>query len=1224
MTNTSYSTKNDKGRLSPTRSSLSPQSSKSIPQSPQFDYPRSPSPLTLTSNLPHNPQIRISESGSPHLHPHNHIKSMDDLIFNSRAHMKPEIANKVKLKYYNQALISYLAGQGLNMNPLKLPNRQLSLNSYLTSSQSEFHSINSTLVKHSNLETFITGNGQILFLPFNQERKRRRRHHIHDEYNDDDVDDDINDIDIDNENENDNENDDDVNTDYYGSFQEGSGISLNSNNIGTPSILPNLSSLYNKLGSKGSENATYHTFGIIIKLRKSLNLNTKVKVNYHAHASLKYDAPEYVKHLSVDERYRISKVLDWDLDLTNPDCFIPFPKIDDDNESNSENTDDSITSDSSFSAKGQNDMSFSDTPTQKIKVFTPLQPKDYASEPLSLRNSSNIESNLFANSTSTASRSKICEPGYYVYLLPVVYPVKTPETTFSPYSSISHDISIQIQKGTVSVPTLQPPQSAFLSSSPSHHHRFDENTDFTGGSPPDSFLQSSKSSFLKKIGIRRNSTSSNKSESSSKFNPTSPRSMFDISGPLSRSRASSNAVLNPINHKLNSVTLGINDFSYELPAVRLPPSDATSTINKSIYVNKIWNDSLNYELLLPRKYIQLSPPASLNVGQNNKYLKENTFLLQIKLVPLIKNLQLKRIKVNIVEKITYFDKSSLLKNSKKPKGRTIDKVVTMLEVKTKDRHQTNQPASTIPLKTQIIKGCENDNLLTFCYDTTSNKTSRAPKEHEHAMSRSSSNSNKLKQASASLFQSAKKMSKVLDNTSTENQNITKEDVIITNPVKLQCPLSFTANDDSNFIAGVYDNLCKSTSYVTALQDESTTEKFSDSLSIFSINSDNEVEESDVSRSPDSRKRGFSFASTTANNWESIDNDDARKSHSFIPDVSLPHLKVRHRLQLSFRISKKDEKVKSQDGDPKMHHYEVIVDTPLIFVSPFCVDDTLDLPSYEDAVKTSIFEADRTPPGFLITKTDSSLLSDETDSSLSGNEQYATLTPCSPLMKDGGSFPFSLSSTDISSNDQITNLVIGSPLLEPADSIINNRRKSDLLANGSIPVNATSLLSAAFSRSKERSNSLQNALAVDLSSLSLTSSNSHLNTIDSVMCERAAAPPPQYSTIRMTSNLSDLMKKPNNDSPPSYDTSFATSTKPLSPIKPEVPFIHKIESKASLMSENVGLLHNNIDDRSSIPDCESQISECKSMNLDSLNDIDAIINMSSNNIATLNMTPTRND
>lgn len=1210
-------------------------SSSSRLQSPvtTIEYLKRPHSPTPAVNFPRYPQIRISEPGSSCNQ--FHVSSMDDLVLSSKAHMKPKIANKVKLKYHNQALISYLTGQGLNMNPLKLPSRQLNsgvqnMNLNSSNTQLESFAVNSTPTSSTNIETYITGNGQILFLPFDPEKKKSRsRRHIHDEYNDDE--DDPHDHDHDNEDENENEEEED--TEISGSFREDSALDSNGS-VQQSSGLPDLSAIYGESGLNGNapENVTYHTFGIIIKIKKTSNLNKIVRVNYHAHASVKYDAPEYLRHHSFDERYRVSKMLDWNLDLSNPDCYIPFNKpeheinasIDDDTNT----TDDSHDSDSSgFCAKGLADMVFADIPTQKIKIYTPLPPKDYILETPALKTNSLVERNLFTDFTNDPIQSKTFDPGYYVYLLPVVYPVKTPETIIAPNTQVSHDISIQIQKGSVPFPTLQAPQTAFLSTSPTHHHRYDDSaSDIHIGSPLDQPIHSSKSSFLKKIGIRRSSVSSAKSENSSKFHPASPKSILDIPVLLSGSRVNSNAqsFMHSIPKKLSSLQPAVQNYSYKLPTVRLPPSDATSTVNKSIYVNKIWNNALNYELLLPRKYTQLSPPTSMNIGPNNRFLKDNTFFLEMKLVPLVKNLQLKRIKINIVEKITYFDKASHSKSSKKLKGRTVDRVVTMMEIKTKDKPQNYQSSLNAPLKTQIIKGCENDNLLTFCYDA-SKRPSRLTKENDAIRSRSNSNGNKLKQASASLFHSAKRMSRALDSSLSDHSSLPKENITITNPVKLQCPLKFSANDDHNFISGVYDNLCKSSSYLTALQDESTLEKYSDSLSIFSVNSNNENDDIDESRSPVARSRAFSFSSTNAStnaNWDSIESEEKSRIHTFIPDTSFSHFKVRHRLQISFRISKREEKTRGQEGEPKMHHYEVIVDTPIIFVSPFCVDDTLELPSYEDAVKTSIFESDIDTPGFSISKTDSTMLSDESDSCLSSNDQHATLTPCSPLMKDSCAFPYNnIFSADLSSNEQVTNVLGSSPISDHGDSHLHRRQKSDLSVAGSVPINATSLLSAAFTRSKDRSNSLHSALATDLSSLSLTSSSSHLNTIDSVMCERSA--PPQYSTIGTTSKLSSLMKQSRLDLPPSYDTSLSEDVKNVGGNKPKISLLHQIESKVSLRSENMGLLQNHGDDRSSIIDVGSQASE-GSMNLDSLNDIDNIINMSSNNVASLNMTPTRND
>ncbi|GMF42507.1 unnamed protein product [[Candida] boidinii] len=175
----------------------------------------------------------------------------------------------------------------------------------------------------------------------------------------------------------------------------------------------------------------------------------------------------------------------------------------------------------------------------------------------------------------------------------------------------------------------------------------------------------------------------------------------------------SNNNSNPAGKKKNGSMQGSNTdivygFDYELPVVRLPPSDATSTLNKSIYVNKIWNNALNYEILLPKKYVQLSPMS----GTSDNFMKNHTFILQLKAIPLIKNLTLKRIKINVVEKITYISKDKKYEEDvgKVDQSGVKERTVTLYEIKTKEKSNSNA------LKSKIIPGCTNDNLLTFCYN----------------------------------------------------------------------------------------------------------------------------------------------------------------------------------------------------------------------------------------------------------------------------------------------------------------------------------------------------------------------------------------------------------------------------------------------------------------------------------------------------------------------------
>ncbi|CAN6633137.1 hypothetical protein TRVA0_014S00364 [Trichomonascus vanleenenianus] len=62
--------------------------------------------------------------------------------------------------------------------------------------------------------------------------------------------------------------------------------------------------------------------------------------------------------------------------------------------------------------------------------------------------------------------------------------------------------------------------------------------------------------------------------------------------------------------------------------------------------------------------------------------------------------------------------------------------------------------------------------------------------------------------------------------------------------------------------------------------------------------------------------------------------------SLHPDSSnCPYIKVRHRLTVSFRISKQDPE------DEKRRHFEVKIDTPIHFLSRHCIKESVELPMY---------------------------------------------------------------------------------------------------------------------------------------------------------------------------------------------------------------------------------------------------------------------------------------
>lgn len=74
------------------------------------------------------------------------------------------------------------------------------------------------------------------------------------------------------------------------------------------------------------------------------------------------------------------------------------------------------------------------------------------------------------------------------------------------------------------------------------------------------------------------------------------------------------------------------------------------------------------------------------------------------------------------------------------------------------------------------------------------------------------------------------------------------------------------------------------------------------------------------------------------NYRIVPPPDTSQLH---PDaISSPYIKVRHRLMMSFRASKE-----AANASSKRRHFEIRVDTPIVFLSPKCVDENVELPEY---------------------------------------------------------------------------------------------------------------------------------------------------------------------------------------------------------------------------------------------------------------------------------------
>lgn len=339
--------------------------------------------------------------------------------------------------------------------------------------------------------------------------------------------------------------------------------------------------------------------------------------------------------------------------------------------------------------------------------------------------------------------------------------------------------------------------------------------------------------------------------------------------------------------------------TFNLPMVRTPPLLAVLIADKPIYVNRVWNDALHYVITFPKKYVPLGSEHTINV----------------KLVPLAKDVILKRIKFNVLERITYVsrdmcreyeydsDDPYLAKNSE---NRVRERVVHVCELKTKLR--TLYALAHEPYKEEVIK-CPDNNLLFSCYEPRHEGNTRNPMALPEL---------------TTLVAAPLDINIALPFLTTKGDKVWEEPV----PVRSSLP--------------ALGPMCPLLPVIGAL--ETHISKHSDM--------DEDVLHLDsLSFMPELLRENIAQGYTTP-------------SKALAPDSNFRHIQVSHRLQVCFRISKPDPR-----DNYRMHHYEVVVDTPLVLLSARCNDDLIQLPRYSSphierlGLSIARLGADDPPPSF---------------------------------------------------------------------------------------------------------------------------------------------------------------------------------------------------------------------------------------------------------------------
>lgn len=403
-------------------------------------------------------------------------------------------------------------------------------------------------------------------------------------------------------------------------------------------------------------NTTSHKFAIIIKLNdrtpiKQINLRIMGDVLMYWYAN---ESKEF---------YKVSNK-DWRLDLDQCNTFIDYNTM-------------LIKENQTFDFASEafdihNSFQYNNFDESEIKN----------SEYLPLATS---RKNLFVNEiTKNAALSKkkgetqyakFYDPGYYLFFMPLSFSNNVYESVSVPSARLKYLLQT----------------SVMISKSLYKKHLISQ-----AAKTPDMDVLSltSNSDFESTPSILGTSSSSNRTGSlMSRFSNSNAQSIL-----------SSNNMYQTGNETFD--THGIIYGETILNVVKTAPPRELSTANKPIYMNRVWNNSLAYEISLPEKYVPL----------------ESELPIKMKFTPLDKTLKIKRIRVGIVEKIYVKNKDLTTKfNQMEPlmadrtnpyyadflKSNKKYRCLSILEVK------PNRQAGHSSMKEVVITNCANDNIFQF-------------------------------------------------------------------------------------------------------------------------------------------------------------------------------------------------------------------------------------------------------------------------------------------------------------------------------------------------------------------------------------------------------------------------------------------------------------------------------------------------------------------------------
>ncbi|CCC68027.1 hypothetical protein NCAS_0A14690 [Naumovozyma castellii] len=682
---------------------------------------------------------------------------------------------------------------------------------------------------------------------------------------------------------------------------------------------------------------------------------------------------------------------------------------------------------------------------------------------------------------SPTTNDQFLPAGDYVFILPILFVEDIPESIYLPSARIDYMLRLvtkltpthnkshsKEKKITESKPIIKKITSSDDVNSIENESIF--KGDFiTSSSSSSSLSNSDNATVFNNIKNRFRSLSyaSTTEPQSSIYSGTSERRRISTKNNKDKEEDKSKDKTNKFDNDHGEI------ISTELPLniVRAPPSASFSTKNKPIYINKVWANSLSYEISFTQKYVPLNGELPI----------------KIKLVPLVKNVSVKRIRVSIVEDVNFYSKdlnhsfnqldplssdpSNPFYNEFNGKSKK-ERNLPLLEIRTRE-------IGARALREEIVRNTVNDNLLS--YNTVMESY-------------------------------------------TKNSSTMERKVGITEPITINSTLSFPkySTVDKNAAKDIPPFGVEH--YTTISNPEKTTKNTNDSAN--------------------NRGRGNSFMSfltggknkepqsspSTTTTTTKTNKDTAKKvidprfhKTSFHTNASVPvecdtmlsqakrglyldsghcnNIVCTHKLEIMMRVSK--PRTDSKSGE--LRHFEVVLDTPIILVSDLCNMGNIELPTYDMATSdsTSVFS----PPTF----------------------EEAISVPASPMLSNYSPSIDSRNTRDELSSIQLLNLSRLNSLSGPSNAnVINNNKSNNNILSTPLPM-STSPLSVDVS-SEISSYSNENSAASSV----IPEDGEWFNNLDGLL---AASPSPHPQTDHFASSnpfkqgYQIAVKK---EAPPSYE------------------------------------------------------------------------------------------